>query len=161
MSFSAYDFENKLQILKKHVRKPSSILQQIVQKEKHELYIEPNKDKLKYKGGKIIEALVNDCILSCKGPNNIFSIKSDTPVKIECILKEDDDIYIEARRILDLHSFFEEPLNSCELGICKTNLELGEKEKFIINDVQYKFLCLPVDSNFLIMPILHSCLPPQ
>lgn len=159
MSFSAYDFENKLQILKKHVRKPSSILQQIVQREQHEIYIDPKTEKFKYKGGVIIEAFVNDCIISCKEPNNIFSVKYDIPVKIESIIKGDENIYVEARRLLDLDSFFQEPLNSCALGIFKTNLVLGEKEVFLMKDVLYKFLCLPFDSNYVIIPILHSCLP--
>lgn len=129
-SFSAYDFENKLQILKRHVRKPSSILQQIVQREQHEQYVETKTEKFKYKGGAIVEAFVNDCIISCKEPNNVFSVKSDIPVKIESIIKE-DDIYVEVRRVLDLDSFFQEPLNSYELGIFKTNLVLGEKEKLL------------------------------
>ncbi|KAI8118442.1 hypothetical protein CVS40_9893 [Lucilia cuprina] len=99
--FSAYNFENKLQILKKHVRKPTSIIQQIVQREQHELYVEAKTETLKFKGTVIVEAQINDCLISSKEPNNICAVKSDIPVKIEAIIKE-DDIYIQGRRLLDL-----------------------------------------------------------
>ncbi|XP_017475160.1 PREDICTED: uncharacterized protein LOC108365606 [Rhagoletis zephyria] len=157
-SFSAYDFENKLQILKSHVRKPSSILQQIVRRKKQKLYVAPMEKKFKFEGGILVGAFVNDCFISCNEHNNICSVVSDIPVKIEKIIKE-DEIYVKARRLLLFTSFFEQPVNSCELGIFKTNLALGEVEKFAIKDIEYKFVCLPFESDFIIMPILHSCLP--
>lgn len=157
-SFSAYDFENKLQLLKKHVRKPSSILKQIVQKEKHTTYFKTKNEEIKYRKDLIVGAFVNDCFISWEEPNNICSVESFFIIKIESIIKE-EEIYVEGRRLLDLDSFYQEPINSCELGIYKTNLALGEKEKFSIRDVQFKFVCLPMNSYFIIIPILHSCLP--
>lgn len=67
-SFSAYDYENKLQILKRYVRKPSSILQQILQKEKHTMYVETKTENIKYKGDVIIGAYLNDFLFHGKNP---------------------------------------------------------------------------------------------
>ncbi|XP_061394657.1 uncharacterized protein LOC133330210 [Musca vetustissima] len=158
ISFSAYAFENKLQTLKKHVRKPSHIFQQIIQKEKNCMIVNTIQDGLKYEKGVIVGAFVNDCYISCKEPDNICAVNSCIPIKIDNIKKK-GEIYIEGSRILALESFYEEPVNSCEIGIFKTNLTLGEKETFCIKDIQFKFVCLPIDSDFVIVPILHSCFP--
>ena len=146
MSFSAYEFENKLQILKSHVRKPSAIL------------LVSRNVGLKYKRNKVIGAYVNDCLISAEEQNNFCSVGLDIIVKIEEIIVE-DRICFEGRRLLFLESFFQEPTNSCSLGIYKTNLVHGEKKKFFIEEIQYKLLCLPFESNFVLIPVLHSCQP--
>lgn len=101
---------------------------------------------MKLNGGAIVEAFVMDCLISCKEPYNVWSVKSDIPIKIEAIIKEKDIIYAQGRRLLDLNSFFQEPLNSCEL------------ETFLMKDIQHKFLCSPFDTYFVIIPTLHACL---
>jgi len=133
-------------------------LQQIVNKEKSETFLETKKNKFKYKDNIIVEGFANNCLISSKEPNNIWATKSQIPIKIESIFRT-DKIYVVGRRLLNLESFFEDPIDSSILGIFKTNFTLGEKEMFSFMDLKYKFLCLPFESEFLIMPILHSCLP--
>lgn len=80
-SFSAYEFKNKLQILKKHVRKPTGILQQIVNKEKHEILTKIVKNDFAYVRGEIVGTFINDCYFSTKSLNNFCSIRTHIPVK--------------------------------------------------------------------------------
>jgi len=155
-SFSAYDFENKLQLLKKYVQKPSQILQQIVNRDKIQPVLKKIKNGRKFLGNRVSGIHINDCFFSEKSPNNFCMVKSETPIKIEKFLSGGNNSF-ESRRLLDLDNFYEEPVISGDLGIYKSKLVLGEKEHFCIGDIECKLLCLPFGSNFLLIPILHSC----
>ena len=79
-------------------------------------------------------------------------------VKIESFVTE-NTTFLEGRQILNAESFFKEPLDSADLGIFKTTLDLGEKLRFQLEDIQHKIICLPFENQYILLPILHSCLP--
>lgn len=155
--FAAYDFENRLQKLKKHVRKPTQIIQQIVNKERHETFIKEEKSGfVRCKEG-IKGVYFNHCYFSYSSPNNICSVNLDTPIQIIGFVEGEHNI-VEGRRILDIKSFYTEPLDSIQLGIFTSSMILAEKEQFPLKSLTYKYFCFPFKSEFALVPVLHSCL---
>lgn len=126
--------------------------------EKHETYVAAEKNIFQYSRGQIVGTNINNCFFSTESPNNFCSIESDIPVKIEEFISE-GTCFFRGRRVLSLESFYQEPVKSADLGICRTKLDYGEIEKFHLLDIKYKFICLPIENEFILMPILHSCLP--
>lgn len=146
-NFSAYDFENYLQILKKYVKQPNKILQQIFNKIKNEKRIAEKK----YKGlkeNKFLNYFNNDYVLNHKSPNNICYLKPDIPFKLKGFNREKNVVF--GNRFLNKFSFFEKPTDSMELDIA------SEEEEFPIEEIENKMLSFPYQNKFLLIPMLHG-----
>ncbi|CAD7081497.1 unnamed protein product [Hermetia illucens] len=159
--YSAYNFENYLQILKKYIKKPSGILQQINNKQRHEIPIlHPTTPNFKSKNGKIISYSCSLYYLSLHEPNCYCAINPYIPIKLTGFIKENGMMMLTGKRFKNLSDFFTEPVSSKNiLVVCLADKELSnDEEKFEIKDINCKLIILPWhEENWLIMPLLHSC----
>lgn len=169
-SFSAYKFENHQRELKKHVKKPSKVLQQIYNRIE-----EINKINVKNVNVGLIgqaRAVDNDifpgCNSSYKGfqydsfilKNNLRDSScfhsSGAPLQIQRFTIVDGSVKIIAKKFLNPRNFFTEPVESLNaLGIMLVDTPGDELFMFDREDVKYKFVCLPYEDNFVLIPMLH------
>lgn len=143
-SFSCYKFENFMQYIKKDIRSPTNILQQVYNRMKEEERFPTNR---KYK--------FDEFSLSSKNMADSFCYIGDTPIKIVKINVESNSV--SGHRCLNINSFFEAPLNSRNcLGIVTYTLLDANVEIFRYSDVKYKFFRIPFNDLFVLIPILHQ-----
>lgn len=157
-NFSAYNFENYLQTLKKYVRAPTFILKQIFNKVKYENKLVKEGNKGFMIVNKIPCYYKNDNMFSTKSPNNYCFIKPKIPFKInKFIVKEN---LVVGTKLLNQTSFFDTPVSSLDsLGICVVDKPTNEQDVEIsIHEIENKLMCLPYGDKLLLIPILHSCL---
>lgn len=108
---SSYAFENKLQQIKKMVRKPTQILEQLFRCISEEKYISnSNKQDI------VISENEESCnlrglYLSGKSPNNICYVKGSIPIKIYNFCN-DNGGSVCGQRFKNLRSFYYEPCYS-------------------------------------------------
>lgn len=155
--FSAYSFENYMQVLKKSIRKPTQILQQLAKKLPHHNLLTNIKEEgfKKLHSGKIKSYATNLYSLSLLEPDCFCCIDPDINIKI--IQFNEKDKIIVGTRFNILGNFFETPLKSKELGIyIAEENKYASVENFPINKIIYKNMCLPYDAKLLIIPILHT-----
>lgn len=158
-SFSAYNFENYLHILKKNVKKPSKILEQIFNRVQGEnLISEPKNNTFKEINGIIFSYSTCQYFCSIKCPDNYCFIQPHIPIKITGF-KRNEQNFVIGKRLINMQSFFTEPFNSASsIGICLVDSIPSEfEESFKLEEIQCKCMCLPYEDKFLLLPILHSC----
>lgn len=157
-NFSAYDFENYLQILKSYFKQPTKILQQLfnkVQLEEKTVTSKIQGFKLK---NRIVQSYTNEqYTFTTKDPDKYCSIKPDIPLKIkgfDCKRK-----LVIGNRLKNKKSFFTEPLDSLNVfGICLVDLEPSDlEEQFDVKDITNKFISFPYQHQMLLIPMLHGC----
>lgn len=170
-SFSAYKFENHQRELKKHVKKPSKILQQIYNRiEEINIVNEKNVDVNRLIGTarQVDNDIFPGCNSSYKGfQYGSFILKSNVrdsscllssgiPIQIQWFTIVDGAVKIIAKKFLNQRNFFTEPLQSSrDLGILLVDNPGDELFMFDREDVKYKFVCLPYTNNFVLIPMLH------
>lgn len=156
-NFSAYPFENYLQTLKKYVKKPSQILQQISKKVDNEKIIGKIRFEVKYKKCRIIGISHQDYYISSLSPDNFCSISSITPIKVIGFKKIDRKIFITGNKFTQLESLFKEPTDSMtSLGICIVYPEsVGPEGNFALDQITHKFVGLPLKNHLLLIPLLY------
>uniref|UniRef100_A0A0K8USQ8 Transposase domain-containing protein n=1 Tax=Bactrocera latifrons TaxID=174628 RepID=A0A0K8USQ8_BACLA len=147
-SYSAYSFENHLQILKSYVKKPTQILQQIHNMMKHEeIVVAPKFTGFKIKNNIIVSFNFKEFLLSNKSPNSYCSVKPFQYIRIE-EFKDINSKVIKGNRFLHLESYFAEPIDSYTMGICTADHILSSDiEEFSLDDVEYILMCIPSYSN--------------
>nr|CAK26781.1 TPA: transposase domain-containing protein [Drosophila pseudoobscura] len=111
---SSYAFENYLQLLKRHVRKPTKILEQIYRKIDEERFTPSSLDSEPKIANKVIT--FKGCKLTENAPNNYCYVDGGIPIFIVSIL-EDFDRAVIGRRLINLRNFYDEPIPSSSLGI--------------------------------------------
>ncbi|XP_067614689.1 uncharacterized protein [Eurosta solidaginis] len=95
---------------------------------------------------------------STQRPNNYCSLKSQDYVEI-VEFKDQNSNVIKGKKLLNLSSFFTEPIDSLTLGICTADLAPSPiVEEFYLDDVEYKLMCIPLTDKLLLIPILHTCM---
>ncbi|XP_017465521.1 PREDICTED: uncharacterized protein LOC108358598 isoform X1 [Rhagoletis zephyria] len=158
-TYSTYSFENYLQILKSYVKKPTQILQQITNMLKHEKIVTPPKfTGYQIKNYCIKNFHFDDFSLSSKFPNNYCSVKPFQYIEIQNF-KDVNSKIIKGKKLLNLQSFFIEPIDSSTLGICTADLNPScNEEEFLLDDVEYKLMCITLAEKILLIPILHTCM---
>ncbi|XP_054745455.1 uncharacterized protein LOC129249819 [Anastrepha obliqua] len=138
-SFSAYKFENYMQYLKKIVKKPNKILEQI-----HFRLEEGNDVENISKIGafKIDHKKEKDsyCFSRKVGPVKIIGIGD----------------YLIGYSFGKLENYFDQPVQSAPaLGIILGD-QLGNEEiKIPKEDIAYKYFCIPHEGKHLLIPVLH------
>lgn len=153
---SAYDFENYLQILKKYVRQPTNILQQIFNQIKNEKRIfSKQTGGFVEKKGAVEKYYKNDCLFTNKSPENMCYLTSDVPFKIKRFNKQTNSVV--GHKFNSKVSFFQEPIDSIELGICLVGDISLEEEERSVDDIQNKVFYVPYKNQYLIIPLLHGC----
>lgn len=143
-SFSCYKFENFMQYIKKDIRSPTNILQQVYNRMKENEKF-PTERKYKF----------DEFSLSPKNMSDSFCAINQIPIKIVKINVERN--LISGHRCLNINSFFDAPLNSkIDLGIVTYTVLETNVEIFKYSDVKYKFFRIPMnDDLYVLIPILH------
>lgn len=160
-NFSAYCFENKMQILKRLIKRPSKILQQLFNKLKFEDLIEPIKDT----GFRIVNNIIlsycsEKFFLSLKEPDNYCSLSPYSPIQITNFRQDENgNKFVIGKKLKNIENFFTEPLPSISsLGISIADICPNEDEEiFKIENINCKLMRLPFNNKSVLIPILHDC----
>lgn len=154
-NINAYPFENAMKDLKKSIKKPQQIEQQLF----NAFLNKPLLKKVEYKGtkrnskGKIISYSCEIGFFSNKSQDCYCLIIGNIPVKITSFCESG---VIEANVFLSPKDMFLIPVKSGELGIFIVNSNSYEKKFFKIEDICAKLLAFPYDLNELLIPLVHT-----
>ncbi|XP_046395285.1 uncharacterized protein LOC124162718 [Ischnura elegans] len=161
--FSAFRFENYLQVIKKSIRKHNAPLQQIINR--------VSERKLHYAKGKLEESSCNNkmkvrkiqcdndhalnvkspcyshCILDCgkvttKSPDNCVVMDDGSVVIVDHIATGNIGIVVVGRKFKSMASFYDSPINSNEVGIFKAS-DLSLEMLWPLNSIRHKGMCVP------------------
>ncbi|KAI8122750.1 hypothetical protein CVS40_6375 [Lucilia cuprina] len=147
-NFSAYDFENHLQMIKKDVRKPNCILEQLYARNFHTCIVKEQKF-LDLKRKTVYSS--EEFNLDIKAPNNVCLALPYEPITIKCFkIGQNNETLVIGKRFKNIQPFFDEPLNSLSaLGICSADKLLEEEETtFEINTIHSNFCHCPMKIKF-------------
>jgi len=157
-SFTAYKFENFLQQVKRCVKKPNKILEQVEKKmsvyiNNEETFTGEKTDRF----GNIIKYTFNNFILTSKMPNNICCVQQNIPFKISKFERINDACFIVGHRFSNSGSFFDSPILSSSLGILLTDANWNsEEESFSISEISFKYVYIPFKNRVVLTPLLHT-----
>lgn len=162
-NFSAYVFENHLQIVKNLVQKSALPLQQIV-KRVSEIQSSPlatfcqNKTpllSLEHLDGPLLgnvigkqysKVKVKERNVSRKSPNNVIMLKSGKVAYVENIVDFDGDVILICRKFEEYEDFFTLPLASHKIGIVVVS-KASSLKQVSLSKVQGKAICLPLNKE--------------
>lgn len=169
--YSAFPFENCLQILKKLVRKPNQPLPQIVRRLHEKDYVLSTCDttqndivlSIEHNEGPLpsndFEKEYKKCTfkyftLSTSSGNNCCLLKDMSVVLIENFAIRNNNYYIIGKKFQNVSNFFNEPCQSSRLNIYSVD-NLGSTSLWLVNDVSNKFVIFPNNKCFVVFPLLH------
>lgn len=153
-NFSAYKFENALQKIKRTIKMPKHIPQQLYHRHSIlNLAIENEMESLKRCDGAITSISKSGLKFSIKFPDNVCQIDTKEAVVILNFENEQDFI---GKQFINKRPFFETPMSSTDLGIFLVENSYGPQKKYKTNNIIGKFMCLPINNNFLLVPLLHK-----
>lgn len=142
-SYSAFKFENFMQILKKMVKKSSFPIQQIRNRlNERNFYLDNNTES-------ILKQKFN---FTNKSPNNYCGVGD----KVLKIYKSDNNI-IEGKFLKNLNSYFNYPIPSDEFLIFCCNKESyhQQMQTLKIHEITSKYVKLELHENIVIIPLQH------
>lgn len=171
--FSAYRFENYMREIRKYVKKPNKILQQI-----HNRLSETNTLNVKSANVGFAERILdNDVFPGCNTSYKSFKFSSfllknnlrdsccmisGIPVEIKGFGSINNINVVFGKPFLNMESFFIEPLDSMTcLGIIVVDAPAPRAEilTYQVDDVDYKLVRLPYivedRERFVLIPMLH------
>lgn len=147
-SFSAYRFENFMQFLKKIIKKPNQILQQIF------LRLNERQD-LKSLSNQTSQFGAFDIDLKKEKDCFCYSKKAG-PIKVMELVRLGDSEAIECMVFRKTENFFDEPVHSfAGLGIVVASDLSSDVVKIEKKDIDFKYFCIPYENKFLLIPLLH------
>jgi len=176
-SYSAFQFENCLRILKMQLRKSERPIQQIHRRYSEKSIVKPSTLKEQelfsenHVDGPISntsdinrqfkKAKINNCIISIKSPDNVCII-NNTIVEVHNYVFDNylKTMVILGKPYLNKMNLYEVPCQSSLLN-CYIVTHLAQNiSVWPVSDVQYKCMTLPWNYNgnngFAVFPILHS-----
>lgn len=167
--FSAYKFENYLQLIKKDIRQPTKILEQLNNRinERNNAHKKLNDESGL---GKLTKRTINNLplyknyrfnavTLTNATPDDMCYIKPLVAIKILGFVKNaNEEEFVIGLKFVQVKDFFSEPLqSSTALGITIVK-QLAEKEDiFKVEDILCKVVAVPFESSHVLIPILHHC----
>lgn len=134
-SFSAYKFENYMQCLKKKIRRPSKVLQQLPNRLAEEEIV----CKTKSRKNSSIKYRFDEFELNAKKDADSFCCVSGVPIKISEFTSNNSESFVHGYKCLDIQSFFETPINSLTLGILKFKEISPIKAKYAVSQITQIF----------------------
>ncbi|XP_067621954.1 uncharacterized protein drl isoform X2 [Eurosta solidaginis] len=145
-SFSAYKFENYMQHLKKLIKSPTNILQQLY------LRLEERKSLIEEKKSKFDSFIINP-----KKEKDSFCYNRDTgPFKVTDIRMELGEELAIGYNFKEISSYFSEPVESFPaLGILLASGLSEQPLQIPKRNIEYKYFCIPFQSSYILIPILH------
>lgn len=154
-NFSCFKSENFMQELKKKVKKPTQILQQIhnrvheqwsISREGRESTI-PLKTQKEFSNGSFH--------MSTNFKNSVCLVE-DVPFSVKEFRFNESEQFMVGHRFDNPRDFFSKPASSIQLlGIMEVGKVLEQEEYFPVSQIQHKFMILPYDENYVLIPILH------
>lgn len=175
-NFSAFKYENMLKSIKKLIRRPSLILQQVARRmsEKEINLITPcnssatqsilknehatgplptNFSSFKQYGRLILKSYS----VSLNTGDNCIAVQNAKPCLVRNILSNGLDVYLVVESFCHVTNFFESPLPSESLGIYQVSQHNGSYEVVHVDNMLHKCLLLPLNSNcFVVIPQMHT-----
>jgi len=173
--FSAFPFENALGGLKKLIRKPSCILQQMVSRLSEQVNRRSHKltnvlsfvGKKQHNFGPVPCGVLNvtqytdlhtkKFYLSVSSGDNCVAIEDGKPCLIRNILYSESVVWLVVEYFSVAEDFFDCPLPSSSLSIFHISHLAGSYQTLKADQILYKFVCLPsgqIDS-FVVLPLVH------
>lgn len=150
-SFSCYKFENFIQSLKRNIKKPTEVLQQIYKRMSEEQQFSNERETRGMFGAFDVSTKEKDsyCLITAQFIN--------TPVKIESISTINGIKMVNARRCQNIRPFFNEPVDSASaLGIVQYTQLYSQIEQYKFSDIDYKYFRIPYEKSYVLIPILHQ-----
>lgn len=164
-NYSAFKFENYMQILKKRIRKGTQPLKQLINRLKEEEAMteafgycqnEVPEFKRQLKDGSFMTVQLEAFKLTIKEPNNFCLLKNEV-IKITKIYKSSTGVLFEGLRVKHLKPFFIKPLSSANLKIYSTDKVEYHEECFKFNSYGLKkVLHLHLNNSSVFMPNIHT-----
>lgn len=159
-SFSAYRFENHMQKIKKMIRKPSQLLQQLANRcSENEILNTNNVDQnqnLPFTGSSRSYKFDN-FVLKLTEADKCCSINGDTPILISEFVRQEGKTAIIGRRFVDPQPYFKTPIDSKGvLGIVECQKLNSQNEVFPVEAVSFKYMKLFFDNKYILIPLLHE-----
>jgi len=173
--FSAFPFENALGGLKKLIRKPSCVLQQIVsrlsEKVHHSSRTVPNAvsfvGKKQHNIGPVPHGIFNvkqysdlymdKFYLSLSTGDSCVAKADGRPCLIRNILYSESAFLLVVEYFSVAEDFFDSPLPSSSLNVFRVSHLAGSYQTLQADQISYKFVCLPSDQveSFVVIPLIH------
>lgn len=167
-SFSAYRFENYMREIKKHIKKPGKILQQMYnrleetdqlnQKTKHVGFVGRPLDRDNFPGcNTSYKSFQYDSfILKSNLKDSCCMLSSGIPIEVQGFGVVNEENVLFGKHFENLENFFTEPIESMNnLGVMLVDAPGNEIFIHKVEDVDYKLIRLPYRDRFVIMPMLH------
>lgn len=153
-NITAYPFENAMTSLKRAIKKPQHIEQQmfnvfnkinLVKKTVH-------KGVKRNSEGNIISYASHEAYFSTKFQESFCITSRGNPVQIVEFL---DDNTFEGNIIVSPKDMFSNPMKSQEIGIFLVDLKFCKKSTFAMEEICYKLVPLPFGNEYLLISFLH------
>jgi hypothetical protein len=175
-NFSAFVFENKLGQLKKLIRNPHHVIEQLLRRldeqkafgvPQHKSYEQPvakSEHMLgpllpQYRGGRqFTHVQTTMWTLSRRTGNNCVLLENHTVAIVKNIVKTKNDIILLCCQFDTVCETFTSPLNSEQLKIYMVSGETSSLFAVKIGDVLQKCVCCPcptLGDKFIVIPLLH------
>jgi hypothetical protein len=167
-NFSAYKFENYLRELKKLIKKPSYVLQQLYNRIVEQAELNDEMNQINFVHPLTGTDPFPGCTSSFKGYDfDEFVIKNNKADGCCLVLDEiyfeisdfceniNDQVLIIGQRYNTVEFFFESPMSSLELGIALCSDLNPVLEKFPLSSITTKFFRLPYQNKNVLISLLH------
>lgn len=154
-NFSSYPFEDFLQTVKRKIKMPKHVPQQIFNKFSNDFIITLKEEKFhgtKYRKGEISALFLSKGYFSCSNPDNTCLMQNKKFLKITKIV---DKKKFEATEFLGLQNFYTYPINSLDLDIAYSEDEELEAKTYNFENILAKVIKLPFKNGFVLIPQIH------
>lgn len=171
-TYSAYRFENHQRELKKDIKSPTKILQQMHNRIEEINIVNEINVEIGYVGRQRPRLIDQDIFPGCNSSYRGFKygsftietnirdscclLNSNVPIEVKEFFNYNGEDFIVAKKFVNARDFFTEPLQSSTyLGILLVDPPNAELFYFKREEVKYKFMRLPYKQYFVLIPILH------
>lgn len=145
-TFTAYDFENYYQLVRKWVRRGGYYFEQIFR-------------RWRQTGGKVLRK-------KSKGPKGSFILASNK--KDSCVMLNDGTVWLlvekkltdagmifVGKKFLNKTLLFNDPSPTLQMNIFNVSNLTDEAQQINTEDIIVKFVCMPNNESFDIIPLIH------
>lgn len=170
--FSAFQFENFLQVLKKLIRKSDKPLQQVINRITEIDNVELRKPSFNnnqprtHSSGPLpdecydpqyIEHFFQNFTLKIISPDNCCGLVDGSIIIVENFATSiDKKIRVVGRKFRNVCDFYKKPCPSSELGVFEVSELDSHLEIWHLNKVKLKYVKLPISNkDFIVFPLLH------
>ena len=177
-NFSAYTYENELQLLKHMVRKGDLPLSQIVKRISENVFINSKEFIIE---NQVPYRLINKCnynddlpegfnnqfekiqfehfLISNQIPNNCCYLKNNTVIRVDAICHNSSNkLVVLGKRFVNATSIDNYPFDLRIINVFKVKEYFTQQEVWPVDEISKKGFIIPYEDYFYILPLLHTCL---